>query len=279
MINDTRRDAIYEEMNKYVLELGDPLQYGPRYYMDKIAMCRNYLNAVSLVISELSREKLVCTSELRKLETIYELECAKLLATDEHVKRLANIKDRESTVMHILRDKRQRIDFLKDQLVTVDGVFKYVSHRSRELHGTMDAIKNQRRFMQIEVSTGAFYGDERVPEHEVSVGMGPAGVRLDFDEKEIRGLIDEVPETEIAAALEEAAGGSPPIRLLPPAPPVEALQEPPVAQETAVVDDDEAIARFLGDTPTDELGGPTVEPSPSVVQTEDTDLSTLLDSV
>ncbi len=262
MINDTRRDAVYEEMNRYVLELGDPAQYGPRYYIDKIAICRNYLNSVSLVISELSREKLIYTSELRKLEAIYDLESARLLATDEHVRRLANIKDRESTIVHLLRDKRQRIDFLKDQLLTIDALVKYVSHRNRELNSTMDAIKNQRRFMQIEVQTGAFYGDERVPDHEI--GMGPAGVSMDFNEKELRETMADVPE-EIAAELESAVGvAPPPVRVEVPAPPTPEVQ---------LLDEAEAIRQLLGDRAT------TDEPSKSAPQAEVEDYSSLLDSV
>lgn len=288
MIDEKRRDTIYEEMNRYILELGDPAQYGPRYYIDKIATCRNYLNAVSLVISELGREKLIHMSELRKLESIYDLESARLLATDEHVRRMSNIKDRESMVSHILRDKKERIGFLKDQLLTVDALLKYTSHRNRELNGTMDAIKNQRRYMQIEVQTGAFYGDERVPEHEMSVGMGPAGVSIDFNEKEVAAAMDDIPEEELTAALDAAAQmGGPrldevqaaapaldPVVEETPAPAPAPAPAPQVVQlpEITLAEDGEAMRAFLGDPPT-------VEPSTSVVQAELEDFSHLLDNV
>jgi hypothetical protein len=286
MISDERRDAIFEQMNSYVIGL-DTTQTSPRYFIDRIAVCRNYLNSVSLVLSELQRERLIADSELSKLQAIMELESASLLATDEHVKRLSNIKDRESTVLYKLRDKRQRIDFLKGQLRTVDGVMKHVSLRNRELHATMEAIKNQRRFMHIEVQTGAFYGDERVPEHERTIGMGTGGVTGDFGEGEIRALIEssdsEDAVAEMDAALEEAAAVAKgaPIPQLPPAPPQEPVVVAPVAQEAppappvdmTPTEDAEAIRLFLGDPTT------TVEPSSSAPQGESDDFSFLLDSV
>lgn len=317
MINETRRDAIFEEMNGYTLTL-DPSATGPRYFIDKIAVCRNYLNNVSIVLSELQREKLVTSSELHKLQAVIELEGAKLLSTDEHVRRMANIKDRESMVAHMLSEKYRRVNFLKDQLLTVDGLLKHVSLRNRELHATMDAIKNQRRFMHIEVQTGAYYGDERLPEHERSVGMGNGGTSGDFGEAEIRRMIEESTKdeavAEMTAALDEAAaaGGPAPMPVrqepapeinldldsppaAPPAPAPEPVAPPPappvaVAPEPAVVppetpavlsaEDAEALRVFLGDPPAAPPGTPpTVEPSPSGAQAEIDDFSFLLDSV
>jgi hypothetical protein len=162
MPTEARIDTIFKEMNSYVLELAsEPGMLGPQYFQDIIAKCRGYLNNVSLVISELNREKLTLSSELRKLEALYELEYDNLLANDENVRRLANIEDRKSTANFHLRRQRQEMTIIKDQLHSVDSVSKVVAHRSRELHATMNAIKDQRRLMQTELSTGAFYGDER----------------------------------------------------------------------------------------------------------------------
>lgn len=287
MINDIRRDEIFEEMNSYILTL-DPSATGPRYFIDKIAVCRNYLNKVSLVLSELQKDKLITSSELHKVQTIIEMESASLLSVDEHVKRLANIKDRESMVAHILRDKRKRQDQLKDQLQSIDGVMKHVALRSRELHATMDAIKNQRRFMHIEVATGAFYGDERVP----TVGMGPEGTTMDPGEIAIRDLLDNDEVAEVSAALDaamesnEAPATSAPVAPVPAAPvsgpvliavPPEVLEEvPEVPQATspapklaATAEDDVALQEFLT----------TDEPSKSAAQVEIDDISSLLDDV
>ena len=284
MISDERRDDIFRQMNSYVLEI-DPTAIGARYFIDKIAICRNHLNNVSLVLSELQREKLVTSSELAKLQTIIELESSNLLANDEHVRRLANIKDRESMVQYMLRERHSHIALLKDQLRSIDGVMKHVQLRGRELHATMDAIKNQRRFMQIEVSTGSFYGDERLPAHELNIGMGSNGARRAFGEGDLRELIEHSSSDEAVAEMQaameaaaEAKGFAAP-KALPPAPtPASVVEEahvlddfpvpvpPSVVAETAPVvseplpvvepvvssttpPDDEALLAFLGDAP------------------------------
>jgi len=283
MFSDTRVDEIYAECDQYVIKLSEANNMGPRYYIDKIAVCRNYLNAVSLLVSEISHQKLVTSRELRGEEAQYEMEAARLLTVDEAVRRMSAIKDRESMVAHILRDRKNRIDRLKDYTLTIETVAKYVSHRSRELHTTMDDIKNQRRFMHIEVQTGAFYGDERVPSHERSVGMGPAGVSMDLDEKEIRVLLDEVSTQDFTAALEGAVETNASLQL-PPSPvvpqlPAQASKEP---ETTVILDDDKALQQFLGDsTPLAQFAGltPTVEPSLSVPQTEQEDFSLLLENI
>jgi hypothetical protein len=221
---------------------------------------------------------------------------------------MSAIKDRESMVAHILRDRKARIDQLRDQLLSIDAVYKYITHRSRELHSTMDAIKNQRRFMQIEVQTGAFYGDERRPDHE-SVGVGPAGITLDFDEDEIKKAIDEAAGEGAAAVTEEEVSSpkdDPPkdapvvqesslhsiarqgevVTLLgaeEPTPVKEAPKPSPEPAKDVVLDDDFALRLFLGggaeEPPKPPLVSPTVEPSPSVSQAEIEDFSSLLDSI
>jgi hypothetical protein len=288
MIDDARRDAIFAEMDSYILKLDPSTAGGSRYFIDKIAICRNYLNNVSLVLSELQKEKLITRSELSKLQTMVEMENATLLATDEHVRRLASIKDRESMVLHMQRPKLDRINELKDQILAIDGIMKYVSLRNRELRDTMDSIKNQRRFMQIEVQTGAFYGDERLPGHERNVALGPngQGAALIMDATEGDDAL-----AEMTAALEEAANGGAfdvPGDVVPPAPapstPEVAAVPAPEPVVDASGDDAVALARFLGDSPvTDELSGAS-KPAPVVVpkspeQAEIDDLSSLLDNV
>lgn len=258
MINDRRRDEIFEQMDGYILKL-DPTATGPRYFIDKIAICRNYLNSVSLVLSELQREKLVTQSELNKLQAILDLESAKLLSTDPDVRRMANIKDRESMVAHMLRPQRQRIDTLKDQIHAIDGIMKHVQLRNRELHSTMDAIKDQRRFLHIEVQTGAFYGDERVPERGMSIGMGSNGTSGDLNEDELSALIANAGKVDpsVTAALEEAVRVGEPRAL--PAPNTVAVALLPAPE--IILDSDPAPAAPVNLPPVSIDGIPVIGPN------------------
>jgi hypothetical protein len=186
MLTEERVDSIFKEMNSYILELAnDPTSLGPLYFQDIIAKCRNYLNRVSLVISELNRDRLEVSSELRKEEAAHSLEYDNLLANDERVRRLASVEDRKATVGYLLREEQGRINGLKDQMHQLDAVYKVVSYRNRELHATMAAIKDQRRLIRIEVDTGSFYGDERVPSGGMAVDSN------ELNEEELANLFSE----------------------------------------------------------------------------------------
>lgn len=178
MLTPERVDAIFTEMEGYVLELmPDPTALGPQYFRDLIAICRNYLNRVSLVLSELDRERHTLGSELRRLEAAYGLEYDNLMANDPRVRSLSSVEDRKSTANYMLRDSRSAISEVKDQLAAAESVHKVVTHRNRELHATMTAIKDQKRSMQMEITSGTFYGDERnVNVKDSSKPTSPLGI-------------------------------------------------------------------------------------------------------
>jgi len=204
MLTEQRVDEIFKEMDGYVLELAsEPGMLGPQYFQDIIATCRRYLNNVSLVVSELNREKLSVSGELRRLEAVYALESDNLLSNDPRVKALASIEDRKATVGFILRDQRVRMNELKDRMHSLDAVGKLVAYRNRELHATMTAIKDQRRLMQTELATGAFYGDERSFKGEVREGNGLA-FNDELSAADLEDLISE-PDPESAEESEVVA--------------------------------------------------------------------------
>jgi len=202
MLTEQRVDEIFKEMDGYVLELAnEPGMLGPQYFQDIIATCRGHLNKVSLVVSELNREKLSVSGELRRLEAVYALEYDNLLSNDSRVKALASIEDRKATVGFILRDQRVRMNELKDRMHSLEAVSKLVAYRNRELHATMTAIKDQRRLMQTELSTGAFYGDERAFKGQLREDNG-----LAFDEElSAADLEDLISEPDPASVEEPAA--------------------------------------------------------------------------
>jgi hypothetical protein len=263
MLTQERIDAIFEEMDGYTLELAsEPSMLGPQYFQDIIAKCRGHLNKVSLVISELNRDKLATSSELRKSEALYELEYDNLIANDEQVKRLANIEDRRSTANYLLRTLRQKINTLKDSMHALESVYKVVSHRNRELHATMNAIKDQRRLVTTEISTGAFYGDERVPrsqrEPREPIGNMMA-VNDAMSEVELEALMSDVstetPETPATTATSEPDPETSAVVAAPPAPEPIVQEKAPVAEHKPTTEVpggslEEDIVRFL-ESPTE----------------------------
>lgn len=267
MLTDKRVDQIFAEMDGYVLELAnEPSMLGPQYFQDKIAICRGYLNKVSLVVSELNREKLEVSGELRRLEAVYAMEYDNLIANDPRVKSLANIEDRKATAGFILREKRGLINTLKDRLANLDGVSRVVSFRNRELASTMTAIRDQRRLMQTELSTGAFYGDERVPKSQRPPREGH-GMGLDDGEITVADLealmAEPAPESqalesdEPEASVEAPESENPQISQAAPSTNAPAMEVEPLAAAQPASDED-VMRQFL-DAPEDPLPPALVE--------------------
>lgn len=201
MTDPARVEKIFKQMEGYVLTLeSDPSAMGSAYFVDLIAECRNYLNNASLVTSELNRERLQLSSDIRRLEALYQLDYDNLLATDEDVRKLAAIEDRKSTVQHMLRVQKQEIDATKEQLHVAEAVGKVVALRTKELNATMTAIRDQKRLMQTDIQSGAMYGDERTPKnlrhHEASGAMATDDIGAEELDALIAAEMDDEPKAD-----------------------------------------------------------------------------------
>jgi hypothetical protein len=195
------------------------------------------------------------------------MEYDNLIANDPRVKSLANIEDRKATAGFILREKRGRINTLKDRLANLDGVGRVVAFRNRELASTMTAIRDQRRLMQTELSTGAFYGDERVPKSQRPPREGP-GMGLDDGDisvEDLEALLSDAPTPESQTTEPEVVVSTPESEIpqIPQAEPstsapateVVEAKAPPAAPPAS---DEDAMQQFL-DAPDEPLPQALVE--------------------
>jgi hypothetical protein len=203
MPTDERVEAIFREMDGLVLELAsDPGSLGPQYFQDLIATCRNYLNRVSLVLTELNREIMAVSADVRRLEAAYELEYDDLLTNDRSIKELySSIDDRKSAVGWRLREKRSVLNEARARLQGVKSIHKVVLFRNKELHATMMEIRDQKRLMASEIRSGSFYGDERA----VSVPNGNedgGGVTAEELAQMMTGEVEGVDEDAAACSAE-----------------------------------------------------------------------------
>lgn len=222
MITLERATEIFKEMDTYTIELAsDSSTLGPKHFQDLIATCRNYLNKVSLVSSNIEHEKLTTQLDLDTQTSLYELEYDNLMASDESVKRLASIDDRKSAVNHRLKPIKSKIADLKHQITTLDGVRKVIQHRLRELHTTMDAIKDHKKLMLTDLRTGSFYGDERT-----------------YSEKPKPAQLNELSEEELADMVSDIEGDKEPTSPL--------IAEEIVEKPEVEIVESEHIEKFLG---------------------------------
>lgn len=201
-----RVEAIYNELETLVITLdADPAAKGPGHMQDLISKTRGYLNRTSLILHEVHREHHTLESELDALEAAFTISSDQLLAEDNRVTRLPNIEDRRSMINLILIDERVKILELKRRTKELGFVEKAVRHRHKELDNTMSSIRMQKSLIDVEVRTGAFYGDENDASRG-SLGGGRRNyVADDIDTDELDSLLSGV----TPAAVEEAALAAP----------------------------------------------------------------------
>ena len=154
-------DKIYNEVGALHLELErDPTVLGPNYINDIMAKCRNYLNRVSSIRLDLSRQRRDLMVRIGGEETLFSVDKDRLLAENDYVKRQPNIRDREALVNTFLRDRVNAISALKSELLDLETVEKAVKMVHEELIRTSGEIKTQRQMLSADRVTGAGYGDE-----------------------------------------------------------------------------------------------------------------------
>ena len=157
-----RVQQIYGEIERYSITLSsDPASLGPQYLQEQIAACRDHINNVTKLLMEIHREKHNLSAEVHTAETMFRVESDNLLATDKRIRDLPNIKDRESAIALLLRERVRELAELKARLQDLDFIEKAVRHRHHELRDTMAEIKLQRSLIRDELDTKSFYGGER----------------------------------------------------------------------------------------------------------------------
>lgn len=188
-----RVDDIYADLETLVVELHpDPASLGPLYLQDLISKTRGYLNRVSLLLQEVSREGLALTRKLDAYETAYQASFDELLAEDEEVKSLPSIEDRKAKINRILQEDRKHINAVKKSLKEVGFIEKAVKHRYKDLESTVSSIRMQKSLIEVDQRTGSFYGDE----NDVSRGKASMGDPFGDDSQIMQYLEDAIKEKE-----------------------------------------------------------------------------------
>jgi hypothetical protein len=161
---------------------------------------------VSAYHQEVHREKHRLESQKETLETAFRVASDELLASDRRVTGLPAIEDRTAMINLILRDERREIEKLGQDIRSLGHVEKAIRLRSRELEGTMTAIRTQKALIDMELRTGSFYGDENDTSRG-TVGFGKQAVHIstpstDIDENEMARLMNEA-TAEVASESNE----------------------------------------------------------------------------
>ena len=240
-----RVEQIFDEIATYTIDLEpDPTSLGPRYLHRVTAVCRNYQNAVSRILGEIHREKRMLSEHLRSQEAALKVESDELLANNDQVRRLPNIRDREATISVLLATRVREVEDLKREVTNLEHIEKAVRHRHDELKDTSSAIRLQRNLIRDEIDSGSFYGDERgMDRHD----NGPTGSSV--DEAELDRIMSEAsksPETSATGTETDAPSDSTTVPKAETTPELQRLWQNGATSEASTPESDEAsIDRFL----------------------------------
>lgn len=163
-MDDERVDEIFSRLEEIDIELDyDPIERGPKFLNNMVASCRNYTTEVQKYMRECQMYRRTLERELRTLEAQYEVEYNHLMANDEEIIQMRGLSraDREALAKTKLRDRVEEITNLTLNLTDAGHVETVIDSKLRELRDINRDIRLQKRLIEDEIQTGAFWGNDQ----------------------------------------------------------------------------------------------------------------------
>lgn len=215
-------DKIFDRCEEIEISLNeDPIQMGPKYLNNMVAITRNYMNEVQKYEREIIREKCSLERVLNKKQTEYDMRSNDLLSNNEEVRSQKSVKDRQAKIATILSDLKDEIKTLESQLTDLGHAESFVESKIRELRDVNRDIRLQKRLIEDEIEVGAHWGDDNTKDfsakhHEAKEidisdnslfpeGQQPEEVSTEEYEEMFTSEEDEEDETDLNTALEGLA--------------------------------------------------------------------------
>lgn len=195
-----RVNEIYDVLATLHIELHhDPSSLGPLYLQDLIAKTRGYLNQVSLILQEVSRESLALTRQLDAHETAFQASSDQLLVEDIEVRNLPSIEDRKAKINLTLQSDLKAINSIKKALKEIGFVEKAVRHKYKDLESAISSVRMQKSLIDVEQNTGAFHGDDTNTsrgQHKLGKRKPASPVSDPFEDLDVMKFLDDAMASE-----------------------------------------------------------------------------------
>lgn len=196
-LDEDKIDAIFDRCEEIEISLNeDPIQMGPKYLNEMVAITRNYMNEVQKYEREIIRQKCALERILNKKTTEYEMRSNDLMSNNEEVRSQSSVSDRKAKVASILSDLNTEIKELESRLTDLGHAESYVSSKIRELRDVNRDIRLQKRLIEDEITVGAHWGDDNTKDftakhHEAK------DILLDSDEEPEEEEEEEVSDEDL----------------------------------------------------------------------------------
>lgn len=162
-IPEERINVIFDRIGEMNIELDDdPIERGPKFLNNMVALCRNYTNEVQKFARECQMHIRQLEHELRVTKADYELQFNDLMAYDPEIcaLRTHSKADREAVANTRLKEEQETINSLELALNDLGHVNTVITSKIHELRDVNRDIRLQMQLIQAEIKTGSFWGND-----------------------------------------------------------------------------------------------------------------------
>lgn len=174
-MNDERVEEIFARLAEINIELDyDPIERGPKFLNHMVAKCRNSTTEVQKYMRECQMFIRTIQRQLRTAEARFQIEYNELMANDPDIAKMRahSRADREALANTKLREQIEEINQLELAVTDAGHVETVIDSKLRELRDVNRDIRLQKRLIEDEIETGAFWGTDQegmtTEEHDVT---------------------------------------------------------------------------------------------------------------
>jgi hypothetical protein len=183
-------DSIYEELTTMDVGLDpDPIRFGPKRLNGKVAAVKKLVSRCTEIEISLAHRMSLLTRSLRAIEAETDLRLQDMLANDPEVRAGRSVRDREAVAYTKLREERESLTLLKQQVEDIKSSIAVVRAKKNDLKDTQGRLRDQIRLCHEEIALGSTWGSEGYPS---GVPLKSSGAGIQSEGDSVDRLIDEL---------------------------------------------------------------------------------------
>lgn len=149
-----RKDEIYSRLLSIKFSIEMKAFPDPSYINERLGQCHVFIEEIERVIIELSKELSVLQQALNNAIAGYESKKEGLITSDDDIRSLPSIKDREARANSLLRHELDLIRQYKNEETNINNLLKVSYLKNRNLNRANQDIKMQLRILESQLKLG-----------------------------------------------------------------------------------------------------------------------------
>jgi hypothetical protein len=164
LVDESRIKSVFADLEKMEVDLDDdPLEFGPKRLIEKVAHVRRMLNQCERIFLQVSHDLHCYKRTSRAAQLDFDLQMQDLLANDPEVRAGRNVRDRDAIGTMKLRSQREKIMSLDVGIQDLEMIMTVVKAKRADLRDLQGRIRDQIKLCQEEIGLGSRWGSRPVP--------------------------------------------------------------------------------------------------------------------